>query len=65
MSVEEKDEYLSFLAELFTDAEYVEMAYLTGKDSISRYTNNRYLDMCTEFELSYEETKERELVGSY
>ena len=65
VSIEEKDEYLSFLAELFTDAEYVEMAYLTGKDSISRFTNNRYLDMFTEFELSYEDSNDRELVSSY
>ena len=65
VSIEEKDEYLSFLAELFTDAEYVEMAYLTGKDSISRFTNNRYFDMFTEFELSYEDSNDRELVSSY
>ena len=41
------------------------MAYLTGKEAVSRYTNNRYLDMFTEFELSYENDDEREMVSSY
>ena len=62
---EDKQEYLDFLAELFTDAEYVEMAYLTGRKTISAFTNNKYLDMFTEFELTDENSKERESVGVY
>ena len=62
---EDKQEYLDFLAELFTDADYVEMAYLTGHKPISAFTNNKYLDMFTEFELTDENSKERESVGVY
>lgn len=58
---DEKHEYLEFIAELFTDAEYVDMAYLTGCKAISEYTNNRYLDMFTEFELAGEKSREREM----
>ena len=65
MATEDKEEYLNFLAELFTDSEYVELAYLTGKEPISTYTKNRYLNMFTEFELSHEDDKEREMVSSY
>jgi hypothetical protein len=58
---EDKQEYLEFLAELFTDAEYVDMAYLTGNKAISEFTSNKYLDMFTEFELAGEKSREREM----
>ena len=41
------------------------MAYLTGHKTISAFTNNKYLDMFTEFELTDENSKERESVGVY
>ena len=62
---EDKQEYLDFLAELFTDADYVEMAYLTGRKPISAFTNNKYLDMFTEFELTDENSKDKEEVAIY
>ena len=65
ITMQDKQEYLDFLAELFTDADYVEMAYLTGRKPISAFTNNKYLDMFTEFELTNESSKDKETVGIY
>lgn len=69
ISKEDKGEYLEFIAELFTDSDYVEMAYLTGKEAISTYTDNKYLDMFVEFELSNEKSRkndrDKEAIGMY